>query len=174
MRTGLYGETGCRLFGVRECDSSPSIFSQCSLQPSANFARLSQRLLAESCHVLSVVCKARRHYCLRFTSSTPSAASKGAEPQTPNQLAICACPHSNKAIPIHDVTRHQPRQVRAHNNPPRLGQRLPNLVLRPRPQEKKITSRSEALANKHTQCRNHTGMFGCAPTHPHRHAHVKF
>lgn len=86
MRTGLYGETGCRLFGVRECDSSPSIFSQCSLQPSANFARLSQRLLAESCHVLSVVCKARRHYCLRFTSSTPSAASKGAEPQTPNQL----------------------------------------------------------------------------------------
>lgn len=86
MRTGLYGETGCRLFGVRECDSSPSIFSQCSLQPSVNFARLSQRSLAESCHVSSVSRKARRHCSVRFTCSTRSAASTGAEPQTPNQL----------------------------------------------------------------------------------------
>jgi hypothetical protein len=68
----------------------------------------------------------------------------------------------------------QSRQVRASNNPPRLGQRLPNLVLRRVHCEKRSTRTLEALANKHTQCRNHTGMFCSTTSHPHRHAHTPF
>jgi hypothetical protein len=103
---------------------------------------LSQRLQAERCHcLLSAVCKTPSLLFALHFQHTVTGQHRGRRTKTPNQLRnLLRLPSLRQGHPHPRRYTTPPRQVRASNNPPRLGQRLPNLVLRRVHCKKKVNS----------------------------------